>query len=634
MQRFERRANARGHVLFARSVEMRTHRRLQQDELGAVSSKPDAPSALEDDDVVGSANNSTATRLLMKAGAALCFVCASALVLQLALMLDLNADITRHHEAVPPDFPPQMPVASPMGSLDMDADADGFTDDGRAAKSDQPKRSVWRPQWKPPNGHQLLPQDSSPPPSRPPARPPVVPPSPTPAPPPPHPMLPPTLPPSMPVLPPAMPAPPYHRCRMHCSDHVPMPIISAAALPESQAVDRKFGEWTSGSGNCVDGSRMTFCLLEGREAAAQGQQAWLSAHVQLPLDSPERGGGVHSVAITIYKPWDSGDFFAPFEVWLGDSMGDQKHRCNTSHVEPSHTGAPAFVGCRHITTGVLAIAQHRFVTVVQIGPPRRWQVSELEVFAPAPPAMHRPLAQHSDADSDVPETVAPGEVLRRIAWRFERGVPSDILGEAGVLVHVHDGNEDVARPWLLCETSLDCSPGSVDAWSASVISRKVPWLYEETKNGGGFIIHPSVEILCAYPSDVGTLGSAQRPGACSGLLSHGFVWSTLGAALRPQYDGSWRRQWQGMAQYNEVLVGASYWREHMPWALEAFLCTFPCHASSTVRQQHAAFLAYYQLTRDEVPLLQYRCGSQDSSWDSGRGGSTREAGACFEEVVW
>jgi hypothetical protein len=28
----------------------------------------------------------------------------------------------------------------------------GFTDDGMAAKSDQPKRWVWRPQWKPPNG--------------------------------------------------------------------------------------------------------------------------------------------------------------------------------------------------------------------------------------------------------------------------------------------------------------------------------------------------------------------------------------------------------------------------------------------------------------------------------------------------
>ena len=51
------------------------------------------------------------------------------------------------------------------GSLDMAANADGRTDDGGAAKSDQTKRSVWRPQWKPswkpPNGHQLLPQDSS-----------------------------------------------------------------------------------------------------------------------------------------------------------------------------------------------------------------------------------------------------------------------------------------------------------------------------------------------------------------------------------------------------------------------------------------------------------------------------------------
>ena len=71
---------------------MRTHKRLQQDEshVGAVSS-----SALEDEveDVVGPANNSTATRLLMKAGAALCFVGASALVLQLAPMLDLDANV-------------------------------------------------------------------------------------------------------------------------------------------------------------------------------------------------------------------------------------------------------------------------------------------------------------------------------------------------------------------------------------------------------------------------------------------------------------------------------------------------------------------------------------------------------------
>lgn len=95
---------------------MRTHKRLQQDEshVGAVSS-----SALEDEveDVVGPANNSTATRLLMKAGAALCFVGASALVLQLAPMLDLDANVPRHHESMPPDFPPPMPVASPLTPL-------------------------------------------------------------------------------------------------------------------------------------------------------------------------------------------------------------------------------------------------------------------------------------------------------------------------------------------------------------------------------------------------------------------------------------------------------------------------------------------------------------------------------------
>ena len=138
--------------------------------------------------------------------------------------------------------------------------------------------------------------------------------------------------------------------------------------------------------------------------------------------------------------------------------------------------------------------------------------------------------------------------------------------QAGVLVHILDGNEDASSeeeglPWRLCQ-HMECSRGNVDAWSASLISRtvrmpaatsshshglslphshslvsqtvrvpaapssyshgltsqlplpplphsQVPTLFTDSAGIAGFVLAPSVEIYCAFPSDVGTLGSAQ-----------------------------------------------------------------------------------------------------------------------------
>jgi hypothetical protein len=66
------------------------------------------------------------------------------------------------------------------------------------------------------------------------------------------------------------------------------------------------------------------------------------------------------------------------------------------------------------------------------------------------------------------------------------------------------------------------------------------------------VIAPDSEILCAFPSDVGTGGAAQRPGRCQALHADGYTGSTLREALTAQYDGSWRRDHWGAAQYNEV----------------------------------------------------------------------------------
>ena len=117
-----------------------------------------------------------------------------------------------------------------------------------------------------------------------------------------------------------------------------------------------------------------------------------------------------------------------------------------------------------------------------------------------------------------------------------------------VLVHVHDHNEDSELPWKFCQ-HLACGNGA-DAWSASLISRAQPKLFEQ-RGITGFIVAPDVEILCAFPSDVGTLGMAQRRGigGCAGLHDHGFVYTSLRDSLQRQYDGSWRDAYPGMAEY-------------------------------------------------------------------------------------
>lgn len=188
--------------------------------------------------------------------------------------------------------------------------------------------------------------------------------------------------------------------------------MEARANPESH---ERAAEWTSGSDNCVDQSRMTFCLIEGKQAAARGQAAWLSARVQAHAR-------IDSVHLLIFRPW-GGLAVAPYEVWAGDTFGDARQQCSLRHggeTEPSHGGIPAIADCHG--------ARHSFVTIRQLGSPRRWQLSELEVYAHAPAPLADDSSQRGPAD---------GEVAREIAERFEVGRPSNILAEAGVLVVSH-----------------------------------------------------------------------------------------------------------------------------------------------------------------------------------------------------
>eukprot|EP00966_Prymnesium_polylepis_P222532 5148240-Prymnesium_polylepis.1 len=59
-----------------------------------------------------------------------------------------------------------------------------------------------------------------------------------------------------------------------------------------------------------------------------------------------------------------------------------------------------------------------------------------------------------------------------------------------------------------------------------------------------------------------------------------------------------------MAQYNEVIVGALYWEERGPRAIDAVFFTQPA-AEIQARRIHEAFLARFALNATQVPLLRY-----------------------------
>lgn len=154
-----------------------------------------------------------------------------------------------------------------------------------------------------------------------------------------------------------------------------------------------------------------------------------------------------------------------------------------------------------------------------------------------------------------------------------------------------------------------------------------------------------LHVRCAFPSDVGTGGYAQRPGHCGALHAGSFHWTSLGEALRQQYDGSWKKKHWGAAEYDEVLVGSLYYDRNLPWVIEAFFCD-ACKEGSEIRAKmhrvHRSFLDQFGLTPSEVPLVQYRCSEADPSWDAGLkttgfglrgwGGSTLKSGECFVDI--
>ena len=141
---------------------------------------------------------------------------------------------------------------------------------------------------------------------------------------------------------------------------------------------------------------------------------------------------------------------------------------------------------------------------------------------PLPPPLPPPVPPSSPPSPSPSPPVTWEDVAERINERWRNGHPSIPSADGGVTIRILDRLGNYGRQWM--PTAHD--PRHGDRWSASVINAHDPFTYEGPpsdllNNPGteGLIISPAAvdaTLLCAYPSDGGSLGfECSPPGARS-----------------------------------------------------------------------------------------------------------------------
>eukprot|EP00327_Prymnesium_parvum_P010636 CAMPEP_0184389672 /NCGR_PEP_ID=MMETSP0007-20130409/12690_1 /TAXON_ID=97485 /ORGANISM="Prymnesium parvum, Strain Texoma1" /LENGTH=260 /DNA_ID=CAMNT_0026739109 /DNA_START=9 /DNA_END=788 /DNA_ORIENTATION=+ len=221
----------------------------------------------------------------------------------------------------------------------------------------------------------------------------------------------------------------------------------------------------------------------------------------------------------------------------------------------------------------------------------------LSSLSPLPPTQKAPAYPHR------PRSYA---VVNEINARWQHGTPSNNLSSAGVMLHLFDDYEDKAngRPWRMCRREQCPSQIEIDHLSCSVVNAQRPAIFP----GGaaeGIILSADAQFLCAYSKDVGS-GAASYRGGCNGKQTRQGYYKlphTLQGAMEEQ---------SAMA-YNEVIVGRTWWEQHLPHNVAAVLVLKwratpkgpQLHNDSQARMTHSSFLREYSLSSEQVPLLRY-----------------------------
>lgn len=240
--------------------------------------------------------------------------------------------------------------------------------------------------------------------------------------------------------------------------------------------------------------------------------------------------------------------------------------------------------------------------------------------------------------------------------RFSNGRPSNSIREVGLLVHQIDALDEAhvgenPTPWLGCTNAhtvdgAACSARRYqDHFSASVINRKVPFIYSD--DAVGMIIAPQFAVVrCSFPEDGGTMSRICGPNetsptdclqGCYSIASGGRQCVTKTEAANKQncYAGgalmammaqcekfalgsfdnnNGCRQGNG-CRYNEIILEKAPWADAQPHATEAIFYPVGGDAANA-RRVHRAFLKHYGLSAKQVPLVRLNLDHIDAPFEA------------------
>ena len=222
--------------------------------------------------------------------------------------------------------------------------------------------------------------------------------------------------------------------------------------------------------------------------------------------------------------------------------------------------------------------------------------------------------------------------LAEISELFDEGRPDNALSRAGLTVHGFDGTmqgggapsvsmlsgaayEDRgALPWLPCKSGW-CQ--NATQWlSTSIISNS----YRAGFSDGGMILNPAAnKVLCSHYHDFNSLhGGCTTDVNTYGLkLQHRLQHDNKKPFPADDLKGMLERSVEYKASYNEVLLDSVTYTSNLPRSVSAFYYGLLAESGSEeswsrvhATQMYVSFLDYYNLTEDQVPLVQFAPGSK------------------------
>lgn len=225
--------------------------------------------------------------------------------------------------------------------------------------------------------------------------------------------------------------------------------------------------------------------------------------------------------------------------------------------------------------------------------------------------------------------------------RFNAAHPTNSLAEAGVLVHMIDGEEGHSASWRPCPHDCrGCRPSRCeirDRMSCSLIGIGNSTFILSTdaktsnhRNAPGLVINPELSALrCSYPNDGATKKSPHGCGSFCKVDKN--IWDRPNPKvcshqpLRPDQltimlrNYAWRVRTDlchggnGGTCYNEVVLDSGPWVDNLPHTIEAFFyadfeeCAQPGSACRrSVQAAHQRFIETYPEVAASTPILRLR----------------------------